>query len=175
MFSTSNEELIQKKILLLYILNKSPYPLNKYEITELILKKNYLNFFSTQQYLSELINADFIEIINIDGKEQIELLEKGLIALKDFDNKIPDTIRTDLDTEFIYQKMQKKKETQVLSEYFQREDGLFTINLRLVENNDNLFSLYLTVASKEQAELISNSWKENTNLIYSETIKLLTE
>ncbi len=175
MFSTNNEDLIQKKILLLYILDTSPYPLNKYEITELILEKNYLNFFSIQQYLSELVNSGFIEIINIDEKEQIKLLEKGLIALKHFDNKIPDTIRMDLDTEFNYQKTQKKKETQVLSEYFQRENGQFTVNLKLVENNDNLFSLYLTVASKEQAELISNSWKENTNLIYSKTIKLLTE
>lgn len=175
MFSTNNEELIYNKVLLLYILDKSPFYLNKYEITELILEKNYLDYFSCQQYLSELISTDFIELINIDDKMQYRLLKKGHITLKHFSNRIPDKVRIDFETKFNSLKIQKKKENQVLSEYFQRDDGQFTVNLRLVENDINLFSLYLTVSTKKQAELISNSWKEKTNSIYSETIKLLIE
>ena len=173
MFSANSEELIQNK--LLYIIDKSPSNLTKYELIEFLLEKNYIDFFSIQQYLSELIDSDFIEIINNDNKEQYKVLEKGNTALDCFISKIPDNIKKDLEVEFNSQKIQKKKETQVISEYFQREDGQFIVNLRLVENSDTLFSLYLNVATKEQAELISDSWKEKTDLIYSETIRLLIE
>ncbi|MDR7870409.1 MAG: DUF4364 family protein [Tissierellaceae bacterium] len=175
MFVDNSEEMAQNKLLLLYIIKESPNNFSRNELTEFILEKNYMNFFSIQQYISELIDSAFIENINVDEKQQYRITEKGDIALNYFISKIPEKTKKDLEVEFKSQKIQKKKETQVFSEYFQREDGQFIVNLKLVENSDTLFSLYLNVASKEQAEMISDSWKEKTDLIYSETIKLLID
>lgn len=175
MFDENSEELAQNKLLLLYIIRESPNNFTKNELTEFILEKNYMNFFLIQQYLNELIDSGFIETVDNDNKQEYIILEKGKIALDYFITKIPDRLKKELEAEFNSQKIQKKKETQVLSEYFQREDGQYVVNLRLVENGDTLYSLYLNVATLEQAELISNSWKERTDIIYSETIKLLIE
>ncbi len=175
MFDVNSEELAQNKLLLLYIIKEFPSSLSKNELTEFILEKNYMNFFYIQQYLAELIDSEFIELKEIDNDYYYKILEKGKQTLDYFISKIPDKVKKDLESEFNSQKIQKKKETQVVSEYFQREDGQFTVNLKLVENSDTLFSLYLNVATREQAELISNSWKERTDLIYSQTIKLLIE
>lgn len=175
MFSGNSEELAQNKLLLLYIIKESTYNFTKNQLTEFILEKNYMNFFSVQQYLSELVESDFIELIEDENDQKYNLLEKGKVALDIFIGKIPEKIKKDLEIEFHSQKIQQKKETQVLSEYYQRDDGQYVVNLKLVENGDTLFSLYLNVASEKQAELISRSWKERTDSIYSETIKLLIE
>ncbi|NLY45084.1 MAG: DUF4364 family protein [Tissierella sp.] len=175
MFSDNSEELAQNKLLLLYILKETNYNFTKNQLTEFILEKNYMNFFSIQQYLSELIDSDFIELVDNDNEQHYNLLEKGNIALDYFVSKIPEKIKKDLEAEFQSQKIKQKKETQVLSEHYKRDDGQYVVNLKLVENGDTLFSLYLNVASEKQAEMIGHSWKEKTDFIYSETIKLLIE
>lgn len=175
MFSGNSEELAQSKLLLLYIIKESNHNFTKNQLTEFILEKNYMNFFSIQQYLSELLDSDFIELIDNDSEQEYRLLEKGNIALEYFIGKIPEKIKNDLEVEFHSQTVKQKKETQVLSEYYEREDGQYVVNLKLVENGDTLFSLYLNVASEKQAEMISDSWKDKTDYIYSETIKLLIE
>lgn len=61
MFLENTEELAQNKLLLLYIIDKSNSSLTNNELTELVLKNNYMNYFLVQQYLSELIESGFIE------------------------------------------------------------------------------------------------------------------
>lgn len=175
MFSHNNEELAQNKLILLYIIKESNYSFTKDQITEFVLEKNYMNFFSIQQYLSELVDAGFIILVENEDKEGYKLLEKGNIALDYFTSKIPNSIKEDLQAEFDLQKIKQKKETQVLAEHYQREDGQYVVNLKLVENDDTLYSLYLTVATIDQVETISNAWQERTDFIYSETIRLLIE
>lgn len=175
MFSGNSEELAQNKLLLLYIIKESTYNFTKNQLTEFILEKNYINFFSVQQYLGELVESDFIELTEEENEQKYNLLEKGKVALDYFMGKIPEKIKKDLEIEFNSQKVQQKIDTQVLSEYYQRDDGQYVVNLKLVENGDKLFSLYLNVATEKQAELISRSWKERTDSIYAETIKLLIE
>ncbi|MFY9213324.1 MAG: DUF4364 family protein [Tissierellaceae bacterium] len=175
MFSENSEELAQNKLILLYIVREAGYGFTKDEITEFILKKNYMNFFSIQQYLSELVDSSFIDLVENQDRQEYKLQEKGKTALEYFSNKIPDFIKEDLETEFQAQRNQAKKETQVLAEHYQNENGQYVVNLKLIENEDTLFSLYLNLVSLEQVEIVSNAWKERTESIYAEIIKLLTE
>lgn len=171
----NTEELAQNKLLLLYIIKFSNKDFTNNEITEFVLERNYMNYFFIQQYLSELVNSNFIEKVNIDSKEVYKLLEKGDVALSFFEDRIPNSIKEELDNEFNRFKSENKKETQVVSDYYQKENNLFVVNLKLVENEDVLFSLYLDVASKEQADLVCERWKNDTEHIYKNIIKLLTE
>lgn len=171
----NTEELAQNKLLLLYIIKFSNKDFTNNEITEFVLERNYMNYFFIQQYLSELVNSNFIEKVNIDSKEVYKLLEKGDVALSYFEDRIPNSIKEELDNEFNRFKSENKKETQVVSDYYQKENNLFVVNLKLVENEDVLFSLYLDVASKEQADLVCERWKNDTEHIYKNIIKLLTE
>lgn len=171
----NTEELAQNKLLLLYIIKFSNKDFTNNELTEFVLERNYMNYFFIQQYLSELVNSNFIEKVNIDSKEVYRLLEKGDVALSYFEDRIPNSIKEELDNEFNRFKSENKKETQVVSDYYQKENNLFVVNLKLVENEDVLFSLYLDVASKEQADLVCERWKNDTEHIYKNIIKLLTE
>lgn len=175
MFSNNTEELAQNKLILLYIIKTFPNEFTKNKLTEFILEKNYLNFFLIQQYLKELIESDFIEIGSLQDGEKYSISEKGTIALDYFHSKIPGNIKEDLNLEVDTYKTLKKEETQVIAEFFEKEDGQYLVNLKLVENENTLFSLYIDVPSKDQAELFCSSWRNRTDSIYSNIINLFIE
>lgn len=173
MFIENTEELAQNKLLLLYIIKRSNKSLTNSQITEFVLEKNYMNYFLIQQYLSELIESNFVELIKEDDVEIYHILNKGQITLNYFEERIPVKIKEELDKEFFKKEEEQKKETQVVAEYFQKGESHYVVNLKLVENEETLFSLYLNVATISQAEMVCNTWKNNTEFIYQNFINIL--
>lgn len=172
MFDDNTEEMAQNKLILLYIIKESPYSFSKHKLNEFVLEKGYMNYFYLQQYLSELVESELIEISLIDDEPKYIISEKGDLALNYFDGKIPEKMKIELTEEFQAHKSLKIKETQVLAEYFPKEDNQYMVNLKLVENDNTLFSLYIDVASVEQAEMICQTWKEKTDSIYMDIINM---
>ena len=172
MFSDNTEELAQNKLILLYIIENSPHFFDKNELSEYVLEKDYLNFFLIKQYLSELLEGNLIELVNEDDKEKYKILEKGTLALEYFDSKIPQKIKEELKVDFETFSHIQKKETQVLAEYFLKENEEYMVNLKLVENEETLFSIYISAPSLKDAENICNQWKENTQKIYKDIINM---
>lgn len=83
------------------------------------------------------------------------------------------SIINDLKNEFKLKEIVEKKEAEIIGEYFKKENEQFIVNLKLVENEETLFSLYFEVPSEEQAEAICKKWKENTEKIYQSIINTL--
>ncbi len=165
MFSNNTEELAQNKLILLYIIENAPNSFDKNEISEYILQKDYLNFFLIKQYLGELIEGNLIELVEDEDKEKYMLLEKGTLALKYFDSKIPENIKEELKEDFKDFSILEKRDSQVVAEYFLKEGNEYMVNLKLVENEETLFSMYISVPSLEQAENICHKWKTNTDVL----------
>ncbi len=174
MFVENTEELAQNKLLILYLIKTSKTPFTNSEITEFMLDKNYMNYFLVQQYLSELVNSNFIEILNQDSEEVYAIVKKGEVALSYFEKRIPNSIKAELNDEFTKIEEEEKIKTEIMTEFYEKGNGQFVVNLKLVENEDTLFSVYLDVATKKQANLICSRWKNNTEYIYQNIINLLT-
>lgn len=169
MFIESTEELAQNKLLLLYLIDISDYDLNKNNITEFILEHDYMNYFLIQQYLSELLNSSFITLSDeTDGIYSIT--DKGKIALSYFKDRIPEEFKDHVNKKFIKSLERLKLEREVLSEFYQKENEQYVVNLKLVEGEEILFSMYLDVVDRRQAEKISDRWKNNTEEIYQKIL-----
>ncbi|SHE84514.1 protein of unknown function [Tissierella praeacuta DSM 18095] len=175
MFIENTEELAQNKLLLLYIIKSSPISFTNSEIIEFVLEKNYMNFFLVQQYLIELVESKFIEIIADNSKEVYIILEKGEIALSYFEDRISSNIKEELNKEFNKIEKKNKIETQVITDYFEKANNQYVVNLKLIENEETLFSLYLDVPTKKQVELICSKWKEAPDFIYQNIINILID
>lgn len=174
MFIESTEELAQNKLLLLYLINSSNKPLTNAQITEIILAKDYMNYFLVQQYLIELVESQFIETIQVDQEEFYSILSKGENTLVFFEDRLAENIKEDIDSEFNLIKKKEKYDRQIVTEFYQKESGQYVVNLKLVEMDDTLFSIYLDVSTLDQAKAICNRWKEDPNYIYQNIISLLS-
>lgn len=166
MLNNNTEELAQNKLILLYIIKKAPFHFTKSELNEFILKNNYMNYFFLQQYLRELLDSNFIQSMKSKNDKIYKISKKGDIVLNYFDHRIPDNLKEHINNEFNSYKLIEQKKTEVVSDFYPKENGQYIVNIRLVENNNVLFSLYLDVPSLEQAKSISDMWKNNTNEIY---------
>lgn len=175
MFMENTEELAQNKLLLLYLISKSEEPLDKNKITEFLLSRDYMNYFLIQQYLSELVKSELISNYKNDNQTFYKITNKGVIALSYFIERVPESFKRDVLSTFTKTTLELKKEKEIVSDYYQKENGLFVTNLKLVEKEDVLFSLYLDVADEEQAKIISNNWKKRPDKIFSKIINILLE
>lgn len=174
MFVENTEELAQNKLLLLYLINNSNESLGNSEITEFMLEKDYMNYFLVQQFLSELVDSQLIEVEGDTDKETYFINKKGIIALSYFEDRISEEFKNDINSRFTKSIKEKKIETEVVSEFYQKENDQYVVNLKLVENEDILFSMYLDVSNEKQANEIAANWKENTDTIYLDIINILT-
>lgn len=168
----NTEDVAQNKLLILYILNTSPSKFTNAELTEFVLDKGFMNYFILQQYLSELIEGELIKIIIEDELEKYNVIEKGIITLELFQSKIPDKIKQELMNDFKIQELLKIKETQIVADYYPKENDQYTVNLKLIENDETLFSLYLDVSSEEQGEKFCSLWKDKTEMIYQKILNI---
>ena len=173
MFIDSTEELAQNKLLLLYIIDKSDAPLTNGEITEFVLENNYMNYFLVQQFLSELIESKFIEYTKKEGKERYTILKKGKLTLNYFIHKIPNEVKEGIDIKFQVKKEEIERETQIIGDYYKKGKNEYVVNLKLVEKDSTLFSLYLNVVSSQQAKMICNNWKSSPDKVYQEILNTL--
>ncbi|MBZ2175588.1 DUF4364 family protein [Schnuerera sp. xch1] len=175
MFFENSEELAQNKLLLLYIIDKSKKLLTNEQLTEFVLKEDYMNYFLVQQYLSELVSANFLEYADTKDKKVYHLLNKGKATLSYFENRISQSIKDNINDRFKQINKNEKKATQVSAEYFKKNNNEFVVNLKLIENTETLFSLYLNVATIKQAEKICEIWKDNTEYIYKNILNMLVD
>lgn len=173
MFTEDTKELAQYKLLLLYILDRVDIPMTNSEITQFVLENNYMNYFMVQQFIGELVSSKFIEFTTKDGKEYYHLSKAGKDTLNFFIDRIPKNLKDEIDTKYQKKKEEMIKETQIVSNYYKKNDTEYIVNLKVIEKDINLFNLSLNVVSNKQAKVICNNWKKDPEGIYKQILELL--
>ena len=155
------------KLIILYMLDKVDFPLTNAQISGFILDKGYTTYFKLQQALSELAESGFIREEATHSRTFYHLTEEGEETIHFFRNKISDAIQKDID-EFLKEKnYELKNEVSVKSDYFPGSGMEFTVRCQVIENNQPLIDLTLTVPSEAEAETISNNWSKKNQEIYA--------
>ncbi|KNF07449.1 hypothetical protein CLPU_16c00020 [Gottschalkia purinilytica] len=175
MFIENTNELVQHKLLILYILDKVDIPMTNAEITQFVLENNYMNYFMVQQFLSELVNSKFIEFSTKDGHEYYHLSNAGKDTLDYFNDRISQTLKNEIDKRYEKKKQEMIKDTQIIGNSYKKNDSEYIVNLKVIEKDIILFNLSLNVVSNKQAQLICNNWRENPQEIYKKVVDLLID
>ena len=166
-------DLAESKLLLLYIFNKVKFPMSNIQVTQIILENNFINYFTLQQYISELISSNFLNNIEEQGKQRIGITESGTKVLSMFENRLSDKKKDAIDTYLQKQMENIKKEVTVTADYTIEKNNNFVVNLKVSENTFDLIDLKLTVASNKQARDLCSKWKDDSSELYNKIIQLL--
>ncbi len=173
MFSNNTQEEVRKKITILHILSEFNLPLTNDQATEFILEHNLLNYFELQQYLSDLVKGQMIEVSESDDDKYFVLSEKGRDALSFFDDRLDQAQRQHLNDLIETKKKRFVVHTRIFADYQRLDDDDFLVHLRVNENDTDLIDLKLTVVSNEHAKLICRNWKNNAQFLYGDILGLL--
>ena len=173
--STINEKLADNKLLILYILQKVNHPINYKELLELVISISDMNYFDFQQFLQDLLDDSFIIKYLKNNEEIIELTTEGKNALELTIDMLPGIIKLKVDSRFKEQYNKIKDELSVYAKYTPISETNFTVNCKIIENNQVIFNIETFAASREQASNIVNNWNNNAEKIYPNILKILTD
>ncbi|WP_195979776.1 DUF4364 family protein [Clostridium butyricum] len=166
----SSSELAENKLLMLYVLKAIKEPISNTQLTEIILENNFINYFTFQQYLSELEEAKFVEYHKANDKNLLILTKHGDTVLSLFKSRLSPA-KIGIIDQYIKNKIESiKKELTIHADYTLGDNDSFIVDLKAVENQALLMELKLSVPSKNQAVAICNKWKDNPSDIYNTII-----
>lgn len=165
--------LAQIKLKILYILKVLNGPVSNIDLTRFVLEKNYMDYFTLQNILSELKKDGFVFIDDSLNKEGYLLTELGSESVDMFKVKIPESYIKEIDEALKNLRKEIKRNRELVSHYYQRKDKDFTVILQVFEDTVTVFNLSVNVPTEKLAQSIVERWKKHPETIYSEIINTL--
>lgn len=168
-----NDSLVQNKLLILYILNKIDKPLNSDELLKLVLSITNMNYFYFQQFLLDLLEHKYITNFNDDYNSLYIITDEGKQTLDLTKNMIPGILQLKVDNQFKDSLSRVKDEFSIVAEFIPENEREYSVRLKFVENNKNIFDLGMFAGSREQAKNMVENWEKNANDLYPKIFQLL--
>jgi len=169
----NSAELAENKLLVLYVIKSLRQAISKTQLTEIILENNFINYFTLQQYISELETAKFVEYIEKNDKKLLTITTEGENVLSIFNDRIS-PIKRDIIDNYISKTIDNiKKELTIHSDYTIEKNNSFIVDLKALEDETLLIDLKISVPTKKQATSLCNRWKENPSDIYTKIVQVL--
>ena len=117
------------KLIVLYMLDKFDYPITKTTIYELVLEKEYSNYWTLTNAINELTEDDFIESSSTHSSTFVSLTDKGKESLSFFRNRISEGIRSDIDRYCEDNSRDIANELSIMTNYFRTSSGGYVAEL----------------------------------------------
>ncbi len=170
----NSSNLAESKLVIIYLLHKTYLPVSISYIQDFVLD-NYMDYFSLSNNIAELTENGYI-VKNIqNNKTTFKLSEKGYKMLNLFKNLIPVHIKENIDIYIENNKIQLKKELDIIANYNQIDKNEFNIKCIAYENASPLIEINFKVTNKKYARTICENWKKNASKYYISFIKSMLE
>ena len=150
------------------MLEKLNFPLTNGQISEFILDKGYTNYFTLQQTLSEMVEANFIREETTHNRTLYHLTDEGNETIQFFKNNISPAIQTDIDTFIAEKRYELRNEVSVKADFYQNKNLEYDVRCQILENGAPLIDLTIAVPTEEQAETVANNWSRKNQEIYAQ-------
>ncbi|MCR5742390.1 MAG: DUF4364 family protein [Lachnospiraceae bacterium] len=155
------------KLMILHMLKKVNFPLTNSQLTDFFNSRDYANYFTLQQVISELLDANLIHAETIRNSTRYELTKEGEDVLYFFGKQISPTIVEDMDKFLTENKFQLRSEVGVTADYYKGAAGSYIVDCRIREGKENLIELKISVPSEEQAISVCDKWEKENQDIYT--------
>ena len=173
--SESMSQLAENKLILLYLINKMSMPLSNSDISLFALEKDYMDYFQLQQYLSELVDSNFLEVTKENNSLLYTLTDDGLDVISYFIDHISDQHKNEINVFVNENKGRIRAEYDVTANFFPEINNDFLVKCGICESDGtSLMEISVLVPTRQQAQSICYNWKRNVNNVYSSIMSALT-
>ena len=161
------------KLIVLYMLNRVNFPMTTAQVSDFILEKEYTNFLTLQQAISELTDAGMISTQSIRNRTHLAITDDGRETLSFFGNRISDAIKHDIDSYFKDNEFSLRNEVSILGDYYKSTSGEYEAHLVAKDRGINLVDITLSVPVEEVAAAICDNWQKKNHEIYEYLVSAL--
>lgn len=158
------------KLLILYILTRVAAPIDFATLTDLVMCDDGVDYFEFAEAVSELLDTGHL----VREGEFYAPTDKGRRNCADGESSLSPVIRQRCDQRLAPFNAALKRKAQVRSQVDPSPDGTFyTVRLMLDDDRDNLFTLSLLTATREEGEDIAQRFTQHPDRIYNGVLGVL--
>ncbi|MDR1663433.1 MAG: DUF4364 family protein [Clostridiales bacterium] len=158
---------VENKLLLLYLIRKMELSLSRSQITEYVRQAEYMDYYTLQQTLAEMVEGGYLEMQQEDNATRYSITGDGQQTLEYFEKHIPLSVRTKINNFVRDNRRNIKREYENTASYFpNNENGDYTVKCGVYEDERVLMELVVTVDTRDQAKQIQTNWKTNAKFLY---------
>lgn len=161
------------KLIVLYMLGNVDFPLTKSQISDFILEREYTNFLTLQQVISELIDAGLITAQSIRNRTHLSITKDGRDTLSFFGNQVSLSIKEDIMEYLKANELTLRNEVSILADYYKSTSGEYEAHLVAKDKGIDLVNITLSVPVEETAASICDNWHRKNQEIYQYLIQQL--
>jgi len=170
--------LAENKLLILYLVKKIEIPLSNSEIWQFVSEKKLMDYFSAQQYLSELVESRLLEMTTENNTTRYTITTEGEDILRYF-NKHISNHNKNIICEYAKENSKRiRAEYSVTANYFHElNSDDYTVKCGVCDSDGttSLMEISINVATRDQARLICRNWRDNVNSLYGKILHCLSE
>jgi len=173
---------IENKLLIMYLINMMELPMSRPQITEFIIEKELMSYFTLEQNLTEMVERGFLEATRENAQDisttRYSLTENGITNLDLLEKHIPRPARQIISTYVEDNRGRIIKSYEKTANYFPNPDNDgFTVKLGVYDDKRSalLMEISVAVATREQAKQIQAGWNANYSTLYQNVLEVLTE
>lgn len=164
---------IQLKLIILYMLDRVPFPLTKAQIFDFVLLHDYTDYLTLQQIMVELMDADMIFAKSMRNRTHLTLTDEGKATLDMFRKRLSDETVEQIDTFLSSNELELRNEVSIQSNFYKATNGEYEAHMVAMERGVPIVELTMSVPDAEIASSICENWEKRNKEIYQLLVEKL--
>ncbi len=165
-------DMMDVKVLILYVASQSNYPMTAQEVYELCYQDECLSYFDVCTALPQMVASGHMQQLE---DERYEITEKGRADGKLTEDSIAFTVRQRAENAVARFNRQLRRSSFVKSQIIPRENGDFSVVMALDDEMGNLMTLELVAPNQRQAIRLGKLFEKKAELLYNLTMTELLD
>lgn len=175
-YLASDLELFDNKIIILYILEKNSKALSIEQIAKFCEDFDDITYFDICSYIQELKSNNYIEENYTDSNGFLyNITSSGLSTLQELLELIPGVNLHNIKKIINKNIVKIKTDFSIDNVVVPVKDDEFKVTCYIKEGNDELVSITMYAANKDQARNITRNWNNNAETIYEKLLDMMTK
>ena len=165
-----DSQLSEKKLILLYLISKSD-TITPTELSDFVLFRGYMDYFSMQNYMEELVESELVVYIKSEDQLYYTLHPQGDEVVELFRARIPHSIREDINTYTKNSFLHGSPLLEAEAIIERKPDDQYQVLCRIMDYDRTVLELKASAVSEEAANTIRNHWRQKGMNIYWNLLK----
>lgn len=169
-------ELFDNKIIILYILEKNSKALTLEQIAKFCEDFEDITYFDICTYIQELKNNNYIEEVYTESSSVLyKITSSGLSTLQELLELIPGVNLHNIKKIINKNIIKIKTDFSIDNIVIPVDNDEFKVTCYIKEGHDELVSITMYAANKDQARNITRNWNNDAELIYEKLLNMMTK
>lgn len=161
---------LEIKFLILYVVSGVGEPMPLSDVQALTMIDDGIDYFDFSQCLNELVQTGHLRL---DSEQKYVITQKGLKNSSICKSDLPYSVRLKADGLIESYRQELVRRTRVQAGVEPRENGTYTVSLRLSDEVDSLMQLQLMAATREMAEALVQRFEKEPEKVYARLVSAL--